>query len=95
MIQKSDYSHNKQIRTLVLSTNANDYDTGEPIVEGSIRKTLTSSNSSHRVDNPILLELNGIKVGRKYYSPISSKSIFASDDHLKPSNLQQSLLPIS
>ena len=44
---------------LVLSTNVNDYDTGEPIVEGSIRKTLTNS-SSHRVD--------GITVGRKFPS---------------------------
>jgi hypothetical protein len=66
IIQKSNYNHAKQIRTLVLSTNVNDYDTGEPIVDGSIRKTLTSSQI---VDNPILSELNGIKVGKKYCSP--------------------------
>ena len=65
IIQKSDYSHNKQIRTLVLSTNVNDYDTGEPIVDGSIRKTLTSSQT---VDNPIFYEPNNIKLGRKYCS---------------------------
>jgi hypothetical protein len=71
IIQKSDYynKHNKQVRTLVLSTNVNDYDTGEPIVDGSIRKTLTS-DSSQIVDNPILSKLNG-KVGRKYCTPIS------------------------
>jgi hypothetical protein len=72
IIQKSDYDHNKQLRTLVLSTNVNDYDTGEPIVDGSIRKTLTSG-SSQIVDNPILFELNGIKLGRKYCRPISGQ----------------------
>ena len=71
IIQESDYYNNdRQVRTLVLSTNVNDYDTGEPIVDGSIRKTLTSS-SSQMVDNPILFELNSIKVGRKYCIPIS------------------------
>ena len=65
VIQENDSYGSKQ-RTLVLSTNVNVYDTGEPIVEGSIRKTLTNS-SSHKVDNPIFLELNGIKIGRKYY----------------------------
>ncbi|HEV2877079.1 MAG TPA: hypothetical protein VGW09_07375 [Nitrososphaeraceae archaeon] len=69
MIQKSDFYHSKQIRTLVLSTNVNDYDTGEPIIDGSIRKTLT--NSTQIVDYPILFELNGIKLGRKYCCPIS------------------------
>ena len=35
---------NNKLRTLVLSTNVNDYDTGEPILEGSIiRKILTKS----------------------------------------------------
>ena len=35
---------NNKLRTLVLSTNVNDYDTGEPILEESnIRKTLTKS----------------------------------------------------
>jgi hypothetical protein len=75
IIQKCDYDnkHNdKQVRTLVLSTNVNDYDTGEPIVDGSIRKTLTSG-SSQIVDNPILFELNGIKLGRKYCRPISGQ----------------------
>jgi hypothetical protein len=72
IIQKSDYYNkhdNKQARTLLLSTNVNDYDTGEPIVDGSIRKTLTSG-SSQIVDNLILFELNGIKMGRKYRTPI-------------------------
>lgn len=69
MIQKSDFYRSKQIRTLVLSTNVNDYDTGEPIIDGGIRKTLT--NSTQIVDNPILFELNGIKLGRKYCCPIS------------------------
>jgi hypothetical protein len=71
IIQKSDYynEHNKQVRTLVLSTNVNDYDTGEPIVDGSIRKTF-ASGGSQMVDNPILFELNGIKIGRKYRRPI-------------------------
>jgi hypothetical protein len=75
IIQKCDYynKHNgKQVKTLVLSTNVNDYDTGEPIVDGSIRKTLTSG-SSQIVDNPILFELNGIKLGRKYCRPISGQ----------------------
>jgi hypothetical protein len=63
IIQKSNYNHAKQLRTLVLSTNVNDYDTGETIVDGNIRKTLTCSRI---VDNPILSELNGAKVGRKY-----------------------------
>src|SRR5215216_2522375 len=74
IIQKSDYynKHNDQVRTLVLSTNVNDYDIGEPIVDGSIRKTFTSG-SSQIVDNPILSKLNGIKVGRKYYRPISGQ----------------------
>ena len=69
IIQKSD-SSTKRLRTLVLSTNVNDYDTGEPLVDGSIRKTLTSSQI---VDNQILSELNNIKVGRKYCRPISGQ----------------------
>jgi hypothetical protein len=68
MIQKSDFYLSKQIRTLVLSTNVNDYHTGEPIIDGSIRKTLTSTQID---DNPILFELNGIKLGRKYCCLIS------------------------
>jgi hypothetical protein len=63
MVQKSDFYRSKQIRTLVLSTNVNDYDKGEPIIDGSIKKTLT--NSTQIVDNPILFELNGIKDGKK------------------------------
>jgi hypothetical protein len=63
IIQKSKYDHAKQLRTLVLSTNVNDYDTGEPIVNGNIRKTRTGNQI---VDNPILSELNDAKVGRKY-----------------------------
>ena len=63
MIQKSDFYRSRQIRTLVLSTNVNDYDTGEPITDSSIGKTLT--NSTQIVNNPILFELNGIKDGKK------------------------------
>ena len=63
IFHKGESYHSKHIRTIVLSTNVNDYDTGEPIVNGSIRKTLT--NCSNRVDNPILRKLNGVKVGRK------------------------------
>ena len=70
IIQKSNYDHYKKIRTLVLSNDVNDYDTGEPIIDGSIRKTLTSRRI---VDNPILSELNGIKVGRKYCRPTSEQ----------------------
>jgi hypothetical protein len=68
IIQKRNYEEAQQLRTLVLSTNVNDYDTGEPIVDGNIRKTLAGSQL---VDNPILSELNGAKVGRKYRRSIS------------------------
>ena len=34
-------SNNKKLRILVLSTDVNDYDTGEPILEGNIRKTIS------------------------------------------------------
>jgi hypothetical protein len=68
IIQKRNYDDAQQLRTLVLSTNVNDYDTGEPIVDGNIRKTLAGSQL---VDNPILSELNGAKVGRKYRRSIS------------------------
>lgn len=70
IVQKSDFYRSKQIRTIVLSTNVNDYDTGEPIIDGSIGKTL--ANGTQIVDNPILIERNGIKLGRKYCCPISS-----------------------
>lgn len=63
---KSDYQK-KQPRTLVLSTNVNDYDTGDPIVDGSISKTLTSIGN-RIVDNPIRAKLDGLRVGRKYYA---------------------------
>jgi hypothetical protein len=64
-IQKND-GQEKQLRTLVLSSNANDYDTGEPIIDGSITKTLISNNKQN-ADNPILASLHGLVVGRKYY----------------------------
>jgi hypothetical protein len=76
IIQRNDYDHNKQLRTLELSTNVNDYDTGEPIVSGSIRKTLTSSTQI--VDNPILSKLNGVKLGRKYCTPTTFVNTIAS-----------------
>jgi hypothetical protein len=63
-IQKSD-DQKKDLRTLILSTDANDYDTGEPIIEGSISKTLVSNNKQN-ADNPILSSLHGVVLGRKY-----------------------------
>jgi hypothetical protein len=63
-IQKRD--DQKNLRTLVLSTDANDYDTGEPIIDGSISKTLVS-NKKINTKNPILESLHGVIVGRKYY----------------------------
>jgi hypothetical protein len=63
-IQKRE-DQKKNVRTLVLSTNANDYDTGEPIIDGSISKTLISGKKQY-VDNPILASLHGVVVGRKY-----------------------------
>jgi hypothetical protein len=63
-IDKSEYQK-KQLRTLVLSTNVNDYDTGEPIVDGSISKTLNSSSNLF-VENPIFAILHSLKLGRKY-----------------------------
>jgi hypothetical protein len=62
-IQKRE-DQKKNVRTLVLSTNANDYDTGEPIIDGSISKTLISGKKQY-VDNPILASLHGVVVGRK------------------------------
>ena len=81
IIQKKDYDHNKQLRTLVLSTNVNDYDTAEPIIGDSIRKTLV--NSSQIVDNPILSVLNGVKLGRKCCIPTISRNTIASDQDPK------------
>jgi hypothetical protein len=63
-IQKRD--DQKNLRTLVLSTDANDYDTGEPIIDGSISKTLVS-NKKLNTKNPILECLHGVIVGIKYY----------------------------
>jgi hypothetical protein len=62
-IQKID--DQKNLRTLILSTDANDYNTGEPIIDGSISKTLVSNNKQN-ADNPILASLHGVVVGRKY-----------------------------
>jgi hypothetical protein len=64
-IDKSEYQK-KQLRTLVLSTNVNDYDTGEPIVDGSISKTLNSSGNEI-VENLIIAKLHGLILGRKYH----------------------------
>jgi hypothetical protein len=63
-IHKGD-NQKKNLRTLVLSTDANDYDTGEPIIDGSISKTLVSGVKQY-ADNPILASLHGVIVGRKY-----------------------------
>jgi hypothetical protein len=75
-IDKSQYQK-KRLRTLVLSTNVNDYDTGEPIVDGSISKTLNSSRNQI-VENPIIAKLQGLILGRKYYFPSMSKNNFIS-----------------
>ena len=40
MDTESNNDYNDKLRTLVLSTNVNDYNTGEAILEGSIRKTI-------------------------------------------------------
>lgn len=57
---------------MVLSTDANDYDTGEPIIDGSISKTL-ASNNNQIADNPILASLHGVVVGRKYRARYESR----------------------
>ena len=64
--KKRDSTPNKQLRNLVLSTNVNDYDTGETIIDRNIRKTLI--NSSQISDNSIHSMFISIKVGRKYYN---------------------------
>jgi hypothetical protein len=69
-IQKGD-DQKKQLRTLVLSTDVNDYDTGEPIIDGSISKTL-ASNNNQIADNPILASLH-VVVGRKYCARYESR----------------------
>jgi hypothetical protein len=61
-----------------LSTNVNDYDTGEPILDGNIRKTLINYNNQ-KIENTIFSELYGIKVGSKYYAPGISENIIALD----------------
>jgi hypothetical protein len=93
IFQKSHFDYNKQIRTLILSTNVNDYDTGEPIVDGSIRKTLI--NSSQTTDNPIHSMLSGIKVGRKYCTPTASTKSMAPAQDLESPDCRQSPLIIS
>jgi hypothetical protein len=75
-IDKSEFQK-KRLRTLVLSTNVNDYDTGEPIVDGSITKTLNSSGNEI-VENPIFARLQGLILGRKYHHPSMSKNNFTS-----------------
>jgi hypothetical protein len=70
-IQKGDIQK-KQLRTLVLSTDANDYDTGEPIIDGSISKTLVNNNNQV-ANNPILASLHGVVVGRKYCARYESR----------------------
>ena len=71
-IDKIQYQK-KRLRTLVLSTNVNDYDTGEPIVDGSISKTLNSSRNQI-VENPIIAKLRGLISGKKCYFPSMSKN---------------------
>jgi hypothetical protein len=56
----------QQLRTLELSTNVNDYDTGEPTIDGSIRKTLIYNSNQKAAANPLYYELYGVKVGSKY-----------------------------
>jgi hypothetical protein len=70
-IQKGD-DEKKNLRTLVLSTDANDYDTGEPMIDGNICKTLVS-NKKQNAGNPILASLGGVVVGRKYYERCTSR----------------------
>ena len=90
-IDKSQYQK-KRLRTLVLSTNVNDYDTGEPIVDGSISKTLNSSRNQI-VENPIIAKLQGLILGRKYYFPPMSKNNIISRQeprsHSKSEGIEQ------
>jgi hypothetical protein len=90
-IDKSQYQK-KRLRTLVLSTNVNDYDTGEPIVDGSINKTLNSSRNQI-VENPIIAKLQGLILGRKYYFPSMSKNNIISRQeprsHSKSEGMEQ------
>jgi hypothetical protein len=90
-IDKSQYQK-KRLRTLVLSTNVNDYDTGEPIVDGSISKTLSSSRNQI-VENPIIAKLQGLILGRKYYFPSMSKNNIISRQeprsHSKSEGMEQ------
>jgi hypothetical protein len=84
-IQKRD-DHKKNLRTLVLSTDANDYDTGEPIIDGSINKTLVSGKKQY-VDNPILASLYGVVVGRKYCEGCMSRETPAKVGYTRPNRL--------
>ena len=90
-IDKNQYQK-KRLRTLVLSTNVNDYDTGEPIVDGSISKTLSSSRNQI-VENPIIAKLQGLILGRKYYFPSMSKNNIISrqepHSHSKSEGIEQ------
>ena len=54
------------LRTIELSTNVNDYDTGEPILNDSIRETLCCEKR----DNESKMKSNGskIKLGSKYFN---------------------------
>ena len=56
MDAKSNNNNNNKnkLRTLVLSTNVNDYDTGEPVLKGSIRKTTRKNKKSFRIKSQIL-----------------------------------------
>ena len=90
-IDKIQYQK-KRLRTLVLSTNVNDYDTGEPIVDGSISKTLNSSRNQI-VENPIIAKLQGLILGRKYYFPSMFKNNIISREeprsHSKSEGIEQ------
>jgi hypothetical protein len=55
-MSKNNNDNDNRLRTIELSTNVNDYDTGEPILQGSIRKTLTQDHlGSIQTEHGILL----------------------------------------
>jgi hypothetical protein len=60
----NDDNDNNKLRTIELSTNVNDYYTGEPILEGSIRRILTQQDP--KSDSPLYYEPYHVKVGKKY-----------------------------
>jgi hypothetical protein len=76
MDNENNYGNNNHnsLQALELSTNVNDYDTGEPILDGSIRKTLIKYNNQE-IENTILCELNSIKVDSKYHAYGISENI--------------------